>query len=452
MDLNSYQQAIRDDVGSCLNDMGVQPILFIGSGLSQRYYGGPSWDGLLETLAQQCPAIDRDFAYYKQRHQSPIDIGTIFSDSFREWAWGEGRPFFPAELFEASVSADMYIKYAVAEYFEALLCSENASNLSGQLSEELEALKNTRPHAIITTNYDRFLERLFPDYAPVIGGQILRVDYASIGEILKIHGCSSDPSSIVLTRSDYEEFWAKQKYLSAKLLTFFSEHPLVFLGYNAADPDIKAILSDIDEILAPAGELIPNIYLVEWQHDEKAPVSYPRERLISIHQQRSVRVKSIVAQDFAWVYDSFQVGGTTEAVDPRILRALMARTYELVRHDLPKRTIEVDYEMLEHALSSYSGLAKLYGITTLDDPSAVNAMYPYSLTQIGRELGFNGWHGANQLIKRIESERGVSIKQSDNHYHVAIMAGHVVQAHKYSQKAIDLLGKVRDGIPYKLHV
>lgn len=243
MDSNSYQEAIRDDVGSCLDDMGVQPILFIGSGISQRYFGGPSWDSLLAILAQQCPVIDQDFAYYKQRHQSPIDIGTVFADRFREWAWGEGRQSFPVQLFEASVPGDMYIKYAVAEHFEKLLISEDASDLSEQFSEELGALKKIRPHAIITTNYDRFLEQLFPDYAPVVGGQILRVDYASIGEILKIHGCSSDPTSIVLTRGDYEEFWAKQKYLSAKLLTFFSEHPLVFLGYNAADPDIKAILS-----------------------------------------------------------------------------------------------------------------------------------------------------------------------------------------------------------------
>lgn len=191
---------------------------------------------------------------------------------------------------------------------------------------------------------------------------------------------------------------------------------------------------------------------MEWQHDERAPASYPRERLISIHQQRSVRVKSIVAQDFAWVYESFQAGGPIEAVDPRILRALMARTYALVRHDLPKRTVEVDYEMLERALSSDTGLAKLFGITTLDDPSAVNAMYPHSLTRVGEELGFNGWHGADQLIKRIESEYGVNIKKSDNQYHVAIKAGHVVQAHKYSQEAIDLLAKVKDGEPYELQI
>lgn len=452
MDFEAYQDTIRNDVATCLDAMGVQPILFIGSGLSQRYYGGPSWDGLLSVLAERCPNIDRDFAYYKQRYSSPIDVGSVFADSFREWAWGEGREFFPADLFEASAQADIYIKHVVASHFEALVDSEKASQLSTQFQEELEALERIRPHALITTNYDRFLERIFPDYSPVIGERVLRVNYANIGEIYKIHGCSSDPASIVLTRRDYDEFEIKKKYLSAKLVTFFSEHPLVFLGYSAEDPDVKAILADIDEILAPAGELIHNIYLVERKPGVTSLSDFPREKLIGIDLQRSVRVKSIMAEDFQWVYDSFRIEGTIEAVNPKLLRALMARTYSLVRHDIPRRIIEVDYQTLEHAVSADAGLARLYGITTLDNPSAVNAMYPFSLTKVGEELGYTNWHSANQLIRNIKEERDVNIKESDNRYHVAIKAGNVVQAHKYSQEAVDLLARVKDGFPYEVHV
>ena len=61
---------------------------------------------------------------------------------------------------------------------------------------------------------------------------------------------------------DYDQFNKKKKYLTAKLLTYFAEHPLFFFGYSCTDPNIINILSDIDEILAPEGELIPNIYLV----------------------------------------------------------------------------------------------------------------------------------------------------------------------------------------------
>ena len=449
-EFDQYQERIRDDIATCMDTMEVQPILFIGSGLSRRYFLAPSWDGLLQQLAGQCPLIDKDYAYYKQKFHSPIDIGTAFADFFREWAWAEGKSEFPAELFAPSQPAEIYVKYKVAGLFETLLSSANAKSTEEAFKEELESLKKVRPHAIITTNYDRFLEQLFPDYSPVIGQKILKANYAQIGEILKIHGCSSEPASLVFARSDYEDFKAKKKYLSAKLLTFFAEHPLFFFGYSAEDPNICAILADIDEILSPDGQLIPNIYLVEWNQQAENLTSFPSEKLIAIDAEHSVRVKNIISDRFQWVFDALGSNDALPSVSPKILRALMARTYSLVRHDIPKRTVEVDYDTLEHAVSSEQELAKLFGITTLDDPSAVNAMYPFSLTRVGQQLGYTSWHQANQLIDQIKSHTGVNIKAADNRYHIAILAGNTMQAHKYSLAAVDLLRKVRDSQEYQL--
>lgn len=445
-----YRKEMSDDISTCLDSMGVQPILFIGSGISQRYFHGPTWDGLLKDLAVKCPRIDKDYAYYKQKHHSPIDIGTEFAEAYREWAWAEGKKQFPPALFSESQPPEIYLKHKVAQYFEELVKSESAKQSEAKYADEIFALTNIRPHAIITTNYDGFLEQIFPGYSRVIGQSILKANYTDVGEILKIHGCSSDPSSIVLTSSDYAEFQAKKKYLSAKLLTFFAEHPLVFLGYSAEDPNIKAILSDIDEIISPNNELIPNIYLVEWNPNALTLGSYQREKLIAVEHSNSVRIKSLVADDFTWIYRAFGASEAIESISPKILRALLARTYQLVRHDIPKRTIEVNYDTLEHAVSEEGELAKLYGITTLDNPSAVNAMYPFTLTQVGKELGFRSWHNANQLIAKIDQNKGINIKESDNKYHVAIKIGETSQMHKYSQAAIDLLAAVRNGDDYAL--
>ena len=448
---DAYQKIVEADISTCLEEMCVQPILFVGSGISQRYFDSQNWNQLLELMAQKCP-LAKDFAYYRQKHSSLIDVGSEFAELYREWAWGEGKVEFPDDLFSSHQPADIYFKDKVAEHFEALSTSPLIEGKKIQHAVELDALIGIRPHAIITTNYDRFLEDLFPEYASIIGQSILRANYTDVGEILKIHGCSSIPESIVLTRSDYNDFNKKKKYLSAKLLTFFAEHPLVFLGYKAEDPNVKEILSDIDEILSATGELIPNIYLVEWDKDASKLQNPPYEILMSVGDDKTVRIKRIVADNFEWIYKAFSTNDVIEAFNPKLLRALLARTYTLVRQDIPRRSVDVDYQTLEHAVSESGGLAKLYGITTLDDPSAANAKYPYSLTQVAEKLGHPSWHKANQLLGQLQETTGKDIKSSDNKYHIAIKAGSKSYVRKYSNALVELLQAFSGGEPYDLQI
>ncbi|MCT7357555.1 SIR2 family protein [Thalassolituus pacificus] len=451
MNYDEYRRLIQDDLEACLDAMGVQPILFFGSGMSQRYIGTPTWYGLLEILAATCPKIDKKIAYYKQKHDDPIKIGTEFSELIREWAWEEQEKF-PQELFEGNQPSNIYIKHIVSEIFQDSSTTAEAQTRLQKYENEIRILKSINPYAIITTNYDSFLENTFPDYAPIIGQEILRANYASVGEIIKIHGCSSSPRSLVLTSQDYEDFGLKKKYLSAKLLTFFAEHPLIILGYSAQDPNIRTILSDIDEILAPEHELIPNIYLVEWDENAENTGQHALEKLIPIDHEKSVRVKSIKANSFDWIYETLSSNEAIRQINPKLLRSVLARTYKLVRHDIPKKTIEVDFQILEHAVSTDDEFAKLYGITTLDDPSSINATYPYSLSNVAKELGFNYWHFANEIIKKLEEIHGKNLKSSDNKYHIAIKSGEKIQAHKYSQAAVDLFRKVMQGEEYTFDI
>ena len=365
-DYEQYVSDVSDDIRTCIEGMGCQPIIFVGSGLTQRYRNGPSWEKLLFQLSEKCPEIDKKFAYYKQKYDDLIDIGSVFADKFNDWAWGTGEDSFPAELFEANNTRDIYLKYKISELFEQLI-NETTSSLNEELESEINLLKKIHPHSVITTNYDRFLEEIFPDYEPIIGQKILYSNHASIGEIFKIHGCSSEPKSIIVTREDYDKFSKKKKYLSAKLLAYFAEHPLIFIGYSAEDPNIQAILSDVDEILSENGELIPNIYILEWSESLNL-LEYPRrERLISVFDNKSVRIKSIVASDFSWVFKAFGANEALENVNPKLLRSLIARTYQLVRSDIPKNPIQLDYAFLAHVLEADGEFAKLYGITNASE-------------------------------------------------------------------------------------
>ncbi len=285
------------------------------------------------------------------------------------------------------------------------------------------------------------LRLFYPDLAPIVGQNILQGSTFSVGELFKIHGSVEDFSSLVFTRSDYDYFLSKKKYLSAKLLTFFSEHPLLFVGYSASDPNIQSILSDIDEALPVAGGVIPNVYILEFDNSIDEDSNPARERIIQTGENRSVRVKLIEASDFSWVFDAFAANPALNDVNPKVLRALTARSYNLVRHDIPKMTVDANFHMLSGAVESEESFAKLFGLAEVSSYSTLAATHPFALTEVGKALGGNGWHLADKLLKQVKSETGVDLKGSDNRYHVAHKVNKTVFG-KYSQDAISLLEAV----------
>ena len=116
-----YKAEIITEVSETLQDLQVQPILFIGSGLSQRYLNAPTWPSLMEMLNLQCPNLERKFAFYEQNHRVDnglsIDLmamATTFSKEFQAWAW-EDESKFAAYLFERNTQVEDYIKFKVCE-------------------------------------------------------------------------------------------------------------------------------------------------------------------------------------------------------------------------------------------------------------------------------------------------------------------------------------------------
>ena len=449
MDFNDYKEKIILDIRTCMEELRVQPIIFVGSGLSQRYFGAPDWNSLMINLSEACPLIDKKFAYYQQRYNSDnLKIASVFADLYSEWAWEVGEEYFPKELFDASSSKLVYIKYETAKQISDL--STNFDIATNKYADEILSFQQVKPHAIITTNYDDALEKIFENYTKVIGQEIIKANYSAYGEILKIHGCTSDINTIILNSEDYEEFNKSKKYLSAKLLTYFAEHPLFFIGYSVNDSNIKSILSDIDEILAPNGELIPNIYIITYDENVMNNINIPFEQVIAINDNKSIRLKVIHANSFKWIFDVLGTFSPEFTVNPKLLRSLMARTFRLVNSVLPKQELAFDFEMLKDIDEKSDALPKLFGLTEITDAQYLNAQYIYTLTDVGNALGNNGWHDANVLLGRIKTTNNIDIKATDNKYHISIKTGKASFSHKYSKELVSLLKTVKDGDEYKI--
>src|SRR5262249_28738720 len=157
-------------------------------------------------------------------------------------------------------------------------------------------------------------------------------------------------------------------------------------------------------------QLVPNIYVLEWDPN-LTEASYPaRDKVLSVAADMNIRIKSITASSFEWVFKAFGQAGNLERINTKLLRALMARAVELVRCNIPKKHVEIDFKTLDHAVSTGESFAKLFGVTSIADPSQVNLNYRYTLSQVAEELGFTYWSKAHDLIQRLKDQTGFDMK------------------------------------------
>lgn len=109
------------------------------------------------------------------------------------------------------------------------------------------------PHikTIITTNYDRLLEKTYKDECSVIisDKQIPYMDQKK-AEVFKIHGDLSDPESIIISQSDYNSFFrnnTEQTIYWSLIKERLATKTVLFLGYNLEDPNVENAFDQIME-------------------------------------------------------------------------------------------------------------------------------------------------------------------------------------------------------------
>ena len=319
--MDSY---IKSQIENTISSFQQLPYLFVGTGLSIRYANAPGWNELLYDIWEIIypDKTVRDFEKLKQKIE--MDINLKFVDLKPEEQKYYANPilasniekdfcslYYSSDNFDSKVFTDKEnddiishrhnpFKYYVAKKLKEIVLDPSLPDY-----DELQYLvQNQNKFAgVITTNYDSILENIFKDFTVLVGqDSLLLANTLNIFEIFKIHGCSTNPNSIILNEMDYENFDRKLKYLSAKLLTIFVEHPIIFIGYGLGDVNIRKLFQEIAECLtAKQLEKIKDNFIFILPAFGAKESFGKREIVFGKH---SIIIDEFVLNDYSFVYQS----------------------------------------------------------------------------------------------------------------------------------------------------
>jgi hypothetical protein len=323
--------AFENDLADKLQKFNSAPVLFVGSGLSKRYLGLPSWEALLIELAN---ITDKEYAYYRANADGDYPkIAGLLSQPLNEIMWTDVYRRIRADYQDFLLKRDSAIKIFVAQRMAKLVRTKDKD-----LLEELELLKVATIDAVITTNYDSLIEELFTEFEVFVGqDELLLSDLRGVGEIYKIHGSESDPNSLVLTGEDYKAYSDRNAYLAAKLMTLFAEHPIIFIGYSLSDPNVIEILESLVRCLKNEHifKLQNRLLFVHWAKDASPTISNTVMQIGGIN----LPVTNIEVADYKALFSV--LGRLKRKFSAHTLRRLKDHIYELILTNDPKGRLHV---------------------------------------------------------------------------------------------------------------
>jgi len=109
-------------------------------------------------------------------------------------------------------------------------------------------ISDLNPRIIVTTNYDRILERHF-----VNGFRVKHFEDSDIASnirqgapvLLKLHGTADTPEKTILTRTDFARLRRTGGHALETVQALLLTRTVLFLGYSLDDPDLRLLLENL---------------------------------------------------------------------------------------------------------------------------------------------------------------------------------------------------------------
>ncbi|WP_215190725.1 SIR2 family protein [Exiguobacterium sp. s6] len=327
------------------------PVLFVGTGMSLRYLENAfTWDGLLSYISNELKGND-EFYYdlkYKYQIDGEYDYPRIAGElevEFHSILQNDrnGKFKYINDIFYENMSKDINISRFKIFITELLKSYSVKEDKKAEVAELQKVRKNIG--SIITTNYDTFIEDVF-EFKSLIGNEILLSN--PYGSSYKIHGCIQHPDKIIITELDYTNFEDKYELIRAQLLSLFIHNPIIFLGYNLGDKNIKSILKTIFTYVDPSSEtaekIRSNFLLVEY--DENSENLEVVEHDIDIDGMSTIRINKIKTDNFSEIYK--HLGTLSLPVSAMDIRKVQNVVKEIYAGGNIKVSITEDIESLKN--------------------------------------------------------------------------------------------------------
>ena len=309
------------------------PILFVGTGVSLRYLNNSfNWNGLLEHVIVELKGNKEFYLNTKSKCQEDgkfrfDKIASIIENEFSEALESDrnGRFKDVNDIFFEKMEKDINVgrfKIYISKLLENLEYRE-------EKKDEIKELKKIRKNigSIVTTNYDKLIEDIF-EFEPLIGNDILLSN--PYGSVYKIHGCVTQPEQIIITKGDYDKFNNQYELIRAQLLSLFIHNPIIFLGYNIGDQNIKNILKTIFTYAKPNSELAEiirkNFLLVEYEaNSNNEDIT---EHDIDLEGFSTIRINKLKTDNYISIYKSLsEINLPISAMDIRKVQNVVKEIY-----------------------------------------------------------------------------------------------------------------------------
>ena len=315
-----------------INNYTNHPVLFIGSGFSFRYLDHTyTWNNLLSKVSEDLWGNDERYLDIKAKctidgicsfAKVASEVEILFNSELEKDRNGRFKEI--NDIFYDKMRLGITLsRFKI--YIAKLL---NLLDYKEGVEEEINELKKARKNigSIITTNYDKLVENIF-EFKPLVGNDILLS--TPYGSVYKIHGCIEDVSRIIITEKDYKLFDEQYELIRAQMLSLFIHNPIIFIGYNMGDENIKKVMKTIFSYVpsnSPEAEKVrKNFLLVEYEKGSRNLEITEHDIVI---KGSNIRINKLKTDDFLSLYRSLSsINLPISAMDVRKVQTIVKEIY-----------------------------------------------------------------------------------------------------------------------------